>query len=130
MTSGSDSIFRCVKAIGASKSMMWCVALATLLWVVAALAEQPLPEVKRLETSLVLRHLKANPMKGAAGTPAERTVEEMYLPEGFRAELVVAEPDLHQPVAFAWDERGRMWVVEAYSVAGWIWVPGYPRMFK
>ncbi|MBI3418426.1 MAG: dehydrogenase [Verrucomicrobia bacterium] len=48
-------------------------------------------------------------------TPAEQTVAQMYLPEGFRAELVVAEPDLHQPVAFAWDERGRIWVAEAYS---------------
>jgi len=39
----------------------------------------------------------------------------MYLPEGFRTELVVAEPDLNQPVAFAFDERGRLWVAEAHS---------------
>jgi putative membrane-bound dehydrogenase-like protein len=39
----------------------------------------------------------------------------MYLPEGFRAELVAAEPDIQQPVAFAFDERGRIWVAEAYS---------------
>ena len=42
-------------------------------------------------------------------------MNQMYLPEGFSAEVVVAEPDVHQPVAFAFDERGRIWVAEAYS---------------
>jgi putative membrane-bound dehydrogenase-like protein len=80
-----------------------------------AFAEQPLPEVQRLKTSPVLQHLKPNPMPAPPRTPAEQTVAQMYLPEGFRAELVVAEPDLHQPVAFTFDERGRIWVAEAYS---------------
>jgi len=78
-------------------------------------AEEPLPQVERLKTSPVLRHLKPNPLPTVPRTPAEQTVAQMYVPEGFRAELVVAEPDLHQPVAFAWDERGRIWVAEAYS---------------
>src|SRR5262245_41663928 len=77
--------------------------------------DDPLPNVERLKTSPVLRHLKPNPMTGPPRTPAEQTVAQMYVPEGFRAELVVAEPDLHQPVAFAFDERGRIWVAEAHS---------------
>ena len=90
-------------------------ALSVFLLTVPALAEEPLPDVKRLQTSPVLQHLKSNPMPTPPRTPAEQTVAQMYLPEGFRAELVVAEPELHQPVAFAWDERGRIWVAEAYS---------------
>jgi putative membrane-bound dehydrogenase-like protein len=82
---------------------------------IPTLAEPPLPEVKRLQTSPVLQHLKPNPMAAPPRTPAEQTVAQMYLPEGFRAELVVGEPDLQQPVAFAFDERGRIWVAEAYS---------------
>jgi hypothetical protein len=39
----------------------------------------------------------------------------MYLPPGFKAEAVVSEPDIHQPIAMAFDERGRIWVAEAYS---------------
>src|SRR5262245_24337945 len=66
-------------------------------------AEEPLPSIERLKTSPVLRHLKPNPVSAPARTPAEKTVAQMYMPEGFRAELVVAEPDLHQPVAFAFD---------------------------
>lgn len=88
-----------------------CVIATTL----SGIAESPLPDVKRLKTSPVLRHLKPNPVKNTPKTPPEETVSQMYLPEGFRAELVVGEPDLQQPVAFAFDERGRIWVAEAYS---------------
>src|SRR6187431_403546 len=80
-----------------------------------ALAEDPLPQIERLKTSPVLRHLKPNPVTGDPKTGPEKTVAQMHVPEGFRVEVVAAEPDLHQPVAFAWDERGRIWVVEAYS---------------
>lgn len=80
-----------------------------------ALAEDPLPQIERLQTSPVLRHLRPNPIPSPAQTGPEQTVAQMYVPEGFRVDLVVAEPDLHQPVAFAWDERGRLWIAEAYS---------------
>jgi putative membrane-bound dehydrogenase-like protein len=78
-------------------------------------AEEPLPQIERLKTSPVLRHLKPNPTNGPAKADGERTIAQMYVPEGFQVDLIAAEPDLHQPVAFAWDERGRIWVVEAYS---------------
>jgi putative membrane-bound dehydrogenase-like protein len=81
----------------------------------ATIAESPLPDVGRLKTSPVLQHLKPNPMPSPPRTPAEQTLAQMYLPEGFRAELVAAEPDLRQPIAFAFDERGRIWVAEALS---------------
>ena len=78
-------------------------------------AEDALPQIERLQSSPVLRHLKPNPTNAAPKTDPERTVAKMFVPEGFKVELIAAEPDLHQPVAFAWDERGRIWVVEAYS---------------
>jgi putative membrane-bound dehydrogenase-like protein len=36
----------------------------------------------------------------------------MKLPEGFRVELFASEPEVRQPVAACFDERGRMWVLE------------------
>ena len=42
----------------------------------------------------------------------KEALERMTLPDGFKAELLAAEPDLVQPIAFCWDERGRIWVVE------------------
>lgn len=78
-------------------------------------AEDPLPSVDRLQSSPVLRHLKPNPVANPPRTGPERTVAQMHVPHGFRVDLVASEPDLHQPVAFAFDERGRIWVAEAYS---------------
>ena len=33
-------------------------------------------------------------------------------PEGFSVDLIAAEPDVVQPIAFCWDARGRIWVAE------------------
>ncbi len=39
----------------------------------------------------------------------------MLLPPGFKATLFAGEPDVKQPIAFALDHRGRLWVAEAYT---------------
>src|SRR5687768_11945389 len=39
------------------------------------------------------------------------------LPEGFRAQVFAAEPDVQNPLAMAWDTRGRLWVAECYTYA-------------
>lgn len=49
-----------------------------------------------------------------AYTPAQ-AIEAMKLPEGFTAELVVGEPDLLNPIAMTFDERGRLWVTESFE---------------
>ena len=40
------------------------------------------------------------------------SLKKLHLPAGYKAEIVAAEPLLFDPVAFDWDERGRLWVVE------------------
>ncbi|MDA9857227.1 c-type cytochrome [Rubripirellula sp.] len=47
-----------------------------------------------------------------AALEAART---MAVPEGVRVTLFAGEPDVQQPIGFTLDDRGRMWVVEAYS---------------
>ncbi len=91
------------------------MAFSLCLLIVGVNAENPLPQVERLKTSPVLQHLKPNPMPSPPHTPSEQTLAQMYLPEGFRAELIASEPDVRQPIAFAFDERGRIWVAEAFS---------------
>jgi putative membrane-bound dehydrogenase-like protein len=39
----------------------------------------------------------------------------MTVPDGFSVTLFAGEPDVVQPIAFTFDDRGRLWVVEAYS---------------
>jgi putative membrane-bound dehydrogenase-like protein len=43
----------------------------------------------------------------------------MTLPPGFQATLFAGEPDIVQPIAFTFDDRGRMWVVECLSYPNW-----------
>ena len=50
-----------------------------------------------------------------AGLSPEQAVKEMSLPPGFKATLFAGEPDVQQPIAFATDDRGRLWVAEAYT---------------
>lgn len=45
--------------------------------------------------------------------PPEASQKHIQLPEGFEAVLYAAEPDIINPIAFAWDERGRLWVVQS-----------------
>jgi putative membrane-bound dehydrogenase-like protein len=37
------------------------------------------------------------------------------LPKGFEARLFASEPDIANPVAMTWDEKGRLWVLELYE---------------
>ena len=47
-------------------------------------------------------------------TPAEAQ-KKFAVPEGFEVRLFAAEPDVINPVAMTWDERGRLWVVELFE---------------
>jgi hypothetical protein len=91
------------------------LVVAGTLTIVATRAEDPLPNVERLKSSPVLQHLKLNPLTSPARTGPEQTLARMYVPEGFKVDIVAGEPDLHQPVAFAFDERGRIGVAGADS---------------
>lgn len=51
----------------------------------------------------------------AKGQSPADALKSMQLPTGFKAELIAAEPDVVQPIAFTFDERGRIWVVEGNS---------------
>jgi putative membrane-bound dehydrogenase-like protein len=50
-----------------------------------------------------------------AGLPGEEAVKVMKLPDGFSVTLAAAEPDVKQPIAMALDDRGRLWIAEAYE---------------
>ncbi|WAC18655.1 c-type cytochrome [Luteolibacter sp. SL250] len=49
--------------------------------------------------------------------PADEALRQLKLPEGFNATLFAAEPEIQNPIAAAWDHRGRLWVAENYTYA-------------
>ncbi len=48
---------------------------------------------------------------------AAQVVATMKLPPGFKATVFAAEPDVRNPIAMAWDGKGRLWVAENYTYA-------------
>jgi len=60
-------------------------------------------------------------------TPPDEALEHFSLPEGYRINLFASEvdfPDLENPVQFAFDARGRMWIVTMPSYP--MYLPGHP----
>lgn len=49
----------------------------------------------------------------------EEAVRSFKAPEGFKVTLFAGEPDVAQPIAMAWDDRGRLYVAECYSYPDW-----------
>ncbi len=68
------------------------------------------PVAKR--DAAIARPLSEYPQSGLA---PEQAAAQMTLPRGFTADLIVGEPNLHQPVAFCFDSRGRIWIAEAHT---------------
>jgi putative membrane-bound dehydrogenase-like protein len=77
----------------------------------AVLAAIILMAPRLLPAQQVIPHAQDRP-PGPPLSPAE-AVKKMTVPPGFRVELVAAEPDIVNPVAMTFDERGRIWVTES-----------------
>lgn len=47
----------------------------------------------------------------------EQALKSWHVPNGFEVTLFASEPKVRQPIAMAFDERGRLWVVENNTYA-------------
>jgi putative membrane-bound dehydrogenase-like protein len=54
---------------------------------------------------------------GSQPLPADKAAAAFRVPPGFRVGVFAAEPDVRNPIAMAWDPRGRLWVAENYTYA-------------
>jgi putative membrane-bound dehydrogenase-like protein len=57
------------------------------------------------------------PDTASAPLPPEVAAQRLGLPDGFHATVFAAEPDVQNPIAMAWDSRGRLWIAENYTYA-------------
>lgn len=55
--------------------------------------------------------------KNAKPMSAEEAAAGIELPDGFKATVFAKEPDVQNPIAMAWDDKGRMWVAENFTYA-------------
>lgn len=65
----------------------------------------------------VVGHLSAAKKYTVVENPfaPEEAARTMRVPPGFKVTLFAGEPDVKQPIGFCIDDRGRLWVAEAYS---------------
>jgi len=64
------------------------------------------------------KQLVDDTVRAAAKEPALHPLEtqkKFKVPKGFEVRLFASEPEVVNPVAMTWDERGRLWVVELYE---------------
>lgn len=55
--------------------------------------------------------------KSAAPPSPQESLAKLKLPPGFMATVFAAEPEVRNPIALAWDARGRLWIAENYTYA-------------
>src|SRR5262245_24065995 len=58
----------------------------------------------------------------------QEAIKKMQVPPGFHVELVAAEPDIVNPVAMTFDERGRIWITESLEYPKRAAGPGRDRV--
>lgn len=74
-----------------------------------------LHEVEKVDHATWLAWQPKPRVELADGLQPQEAADRMTAPPGFRVELAAGEPLVHQPIAMAYDERGRLWVAEAHT---------------
>ena len=84
---------------------------ARLAWV-----EMKMPDVTYVDTFIVPNYENREPApKYQLPFTADESMKFIQVPAEFRLELFASEPDVIEPIAFNFDERGRLWVLEALN---------------
>lgn len=76
-----------------------------------ALAQSPAP------TAAFPEPHDTEPPASGLPLPAEEAAKRFEVPKGFQITVFASEPDVRNPIAMAWDGRGRLWVAENYTYA-------------
>src|SRR5258708_25547053 len=95
-------------------------------WLLAAALPAQSSVVARADDEVSVPHGQKSP-PGPALTPLE-AVAKMRVPEGFSVELVASEPQIVNPVAMTFDERGRIWITESLEYPRHEAGPGQDRV--
>jgi len=83
-----------------------CATLCPLWFIPAVLNAANFPQIVNTQ----------NP--GEEPPTPQDAAAKITVPEDFKVTLFAGEPDVRQPIAFDFDDRGRLWVAEFYSFAG------------
>jgi len=88
-----------------------------VIWAVGKKAEKQLDKLPKPNPAYTVADIPnyenrdPAPKLQAPLSPAESQLLTQ-IPVGFKMQLFAAEPDIEKPIAMAWDERGRLWILE------------------
>jgi putative membrane-bound dehydrogenase-like protein len=91
----------------ATMRRLWIVLSALLAWLSAS---------ARVRADDFPKPYDSEKNPGSPMAPAEAAAG-FRVPPGFRVSVFAAEPEVRNPIAMAWDARGRLWVAENYTYA-------------
>ena len=94
---------------------MKCASFAT--WAILCLL-LPIPPGAASELGLPAGVADTQNPADVSLSPLE-SLARIKVPDGFNVTLFAAEPHVRRPIAFDFDDRGRLWVVENYSHPDW-----------
>jgi putative membrane-bound dehydrogenase-like protein len=81
-----------------------------------AYLEMKMPEVAYVDGFIVPNYENRDPApKYQMPFTADESMRFISVPAEFRLELFAGEPDIIEPIAFNFDERGRLWIIEAIN---------------
>lgn len=75
------------------------------------LAQRP-PEIREQNPNIPNYELRPVPITFQQPMSVAGSMQHTQVPVDMHLELFASEPDIAKPIAFAWDERGRLWVAE------------------
>ncbi len=70
------------------------------------------PEQREKNPNVANYEKRSEPLTFQKPFSVKGSMERTQVPADMRLVLFAAEPDIAKPIAFAWDERGRLWVAE------------------
>lgn len=77
-----------------------------------AFLDQREPEVREKNGQVANYEKRPEPLTFQKPMSPKGSLERIQVPADCEVKLFASEPDIAKPIAFAWDDRGRCWVVE------------------
>ncbi len=75
--------------------------------------------LRYVQSLIILLAIASSAWAAELPVPPKDAAAKMTVPPGFHVTLCAAEPQVVQPIAFTFDDRGRMWVVECMMYPKW-----------
>lgn len=114
-TATGDNRFKtCIRLSVAVSAILICWMLVSVASDGTKADETKKADSKKVESKNLLPK-KQHRTSNAPFLKPKDAVAKMAIPDGFDVSIFAAEPDIGEPIAFCFDDRGRIWVVENYN---------------